>query len=185
MPLDSELHKAAHKGDLETCKMLIESSVDEEVPITVNDAGASDRRPLHRAAGAGHLALCTYFLDIGAEIDAVDKSGRTALHWAAISGNTEIVELLLAKGANILAETLQKTNVLHSAVEANRIDTVKALMNFVAADEEKKTALTMGKNAEEKTPWDIAAAAKNSAICTILKELGDANGASSAACSIS
>lgn len=71
MPLDSELHKAAHKGDLETCKMLIESSVDEEVPITVNDAGASDRRPLHRAAGAGHLALCTYFLDIGAEIDAV------------------------------------------------------------------------------------------------------------------
>jgi len=71
MPLDSELHKAAHKGDLETCKMLIEGSVDEEVPMTVNDAGASDRRPLHRAAGAGHLALCIYFLDIGAEIDAV------------------------------------------------------------------------------------------------------------------
>ncbi len=73
MPLDSELHKAAHKGDLETCKMLIEGSVDEEVPMTVNDAGASDRRPLHRAAGAGHLALCIYFLDIGAEIDAVSN----------------------------------------------------------------------------------------------------------------
>lgn len=115
----------------------------------------------------------------------VDKSGRTALHWAAISGNTEIVELLLSKGANVLAETLQKTNVLHSAVEANRIDTVKALMNFVASDEEKKTTLTMGKNAEEKTPWDIAAAAKNTAICTVLKEMGDVNGASSAACSIS
>lgn len=56
---------------METCKMLIEGSVDEEVPITVNDAGASDRRPLHRAAGAGHLDLCTYFLDIGAEVDAV------------------------------------------------------------------------------------------------------------------
>lgn len=71
MPIDSELHKAAHKGDMETCKMLIESSVDEEVPMTVNDAGASERRPLHRAAGAGHLDLCTYFLDIGAEVDAV------------------------------------------------------------------------------------------------------------------
>lgn len=71
MPVDNELHKAAHKGDLEACKMLIESSVGEETPITVNDLGASDRRPLHRAAGAGHLALCEYFLSLGAEIDAV------------------------------------------------------------------------------------------------------------------
>jgi ankyrin repeat protein len=71
MPVDNELHKAAHKGELEMCKMLIEGSVSEEIPLTVNDLGASDRRPLHRAAGAGHLALCTYFLEIGAEIDAV------------------------------------------------------------------------------------------------------------------
>lgn len=71
MPVDNELHKAAHKGELEMCKMLIEGSVSEEIPLTVNDLGASDRRPLHRAAGAGHLALCTYFLETGAEIDAV------------------------------------------------------------------------------------------------------------------
>ncbi len=71
MPVDNDLHKAAAKGDVDTCKMLIEGSVSEEVPITVNDLGASDRRPLHRAAGGGHLLLCTYFLEIGAEIDAV------------------------------------------------------------------------------------------------------------------
>ncbi len=71
MPVDNELHKAAHKGDLEMCKTLIEGSVDEDVPITVNDAGASDRRPLHRAAGAGHMALCVYFIEVGAELDAV------------------------------------------------------------------------------------------------------------------
>lgn len=114
----------------------------------------------------------------------MDKSGRTALHWAAISGHSEVVQLLLSKGANILAETIQKTNVLHSAVEANRLETVKVIMTFVSTEEEKKTALTMGKNAEEKTPWDIAAAAKNTAICTVLKEMGDVNGASSA-CSVS
>ena len=73
MPIDNELHKAAHKGDIDACKMLIEGSVNEEVPITVNDLGASDRRPLHRAAGAGHLELCEYFIEIGAEIDAVSK----------------------------------------------------------------------------------------------------------------
>lgn len=73
MPIDNELHKAAHKGDIDACKMFIEGSVNEEVPITVNDLGASDRRPLHRAAGAGHLELCEYFIEIGAEIDAVSK----------------------------------------------------------------------------------------------------------------
>jgi ankyrin repeat protein len=71
MPVDNDLHKAAHKGDIETCKMLLESTATEEVPITVNDSGASDRRPLHRAAGAGHLEICKYFLEQGAEIDAV------------------------------------------------------------------------------------------------------------------
>ncbi len=91
---------------------------------------------------------------------------------------------MLDKGADVLAETTQKTNVLHSAVEANRLDSVKVLMNFVAADEAKKTTLTMGKNAEDKTPWEIAAAAKNTPICTVLKEMGDVNGASSA-CNIS
>ncbi len=114
----------------------------------------------------------------------MDKSGRTALHWAAISGHSEIVKLLLGKGANILAETTLKTNALHSAVEANRVDTVRVLMQHVTGDDEKKTALTMAKNSDEKTAWDIAFAAKNKAICQVLKEMGDANGASSS-CSIS
>jgi ankyrin repeat protein len=71
MPSDNKLHKAAHEGDMETCKMLIEGSVEEEVPFTVNDIGASDRRPLHRSAGAGHLLICQYFLELGADVNAV------------------------------------------------------------------------------------------------------------------
>ena len=111
--------------------------------------------------------------------DQVDKSGRTALHWAAISGHSEIVKLLLEKGANILAETTLKTNALHSAVEANRVETVRVLMQHVAEDAEKKTALTMAKNSDDKTAWDIAFGAKNKAVCQVLKDMGDANGASS------
>lgn len=102
------------------------------------------------------------------------------MHWAAISGHSGIVALLLEKGADILAETTSKTNALHSAVEANRLDTVKVLMTAVAEDETKKTALTMGKNSDEKTPWEIALTAKNTPICQVLKEMGDVNGASSA-----
>lgn len=200
MPVDNDLHKAAHKGDIEACKAILAASATSDEPINVNDPGASDRRALHRAAGAGHLELCQYFLDIGAEVDAVsgwlllwvctrnlfvfilfqqDKSGRTALHWAAISGHSEIVKLLVAKGANILATTNLKTNALHLAVEANRVDTVRVLMQLVADDAEKKTALTMAKNSDDKTSWDISFGAKNKAVCQVLKDMGDANGASS------
>lgn len=59
------------------------------------------------------------------------------------------------------------------------MDTVRVLMEFVQGDEELKSALTMAKNGDDKTAWDISATAKNRAICQILKDLGDANGASS------
>ena len=63
-----------------------------------------------------------------------DKSGRTALHWAAISGHTDIVRFLLEKGANVLAETGSKMNALHGAVEGGRVETVRALMEFVQGE---------------------------------------------------
>ncbi len=83
-----------------------------------------------------------------------------------------------------MAETTLKTNALHSAVEANRLETVKILMAAVAEDEAKKTAITMAKNSDEKTAWDLAYGAKNRPICQVLKEMGDVNGASSS-CTIS
>jgi hypothetical protein len=52
MPADNNLHKAAHKGDIEECQKWIVGDGDDE-PIDVNSPGASDRRALHRSAGAG------------------------------------------------------------------------------------------------------------------------------------
>lgn len=184
MPSDNNLHKAAHKGDLDECKKLIETPDEGEDPIDVNEPGASERRPLHRAAGAGHTELCEYFLQKGAELDAVDKSGRTALIWAAISGYAEVAKLLLGKGSNILAVTSAGMNALHGACEGGRVEVVRCLMDNVGSNPDRKTALTMAKNSDNKTPWEIAFGAKNSAICGILKEMGDANGAS-ASCVIS
>lgn len=52
-------------------------------------------------------------------------------------------------------------------------------MAAVSEDEAKKTTLTMAKNSDEKTAWDLAYGAKNRPICQVLKEMGDVNGASS------
>ena len=108
-----------------------------------------------------------------------DKSGRTALHWAAISGHTDIVKFLLEKGANIQAETSNKMNALHGAVEGGRVETVRALMEFVQGKEDLKTALIIAKNGDEKTASELSAALKNRAICRILKDMGNSNGSSS------
>ena len=43
MPVDTELHKAAHQGDLGKCKELVEAG-----EIEIDAPGAADRRPLHR-----------------------------------------------------------------------------------------------------------------------------------------
>lgn len=75
-------------------------------------------------------------------------------------------------------------NALHGAVEGGRVETVRALMEFVQGKEDDKVALTMARNGDDKTAWDISAAAKNRAICQILKDLGDSNGASSS-CTLS
>jgi ankyrin repeat protein len=196
MPADNELHKAANKGDIETCQKLIETPDEGEEKIDVNEPGASDRTALHRAAGAGHLGLCEYLLSVGAKIEAVstsrfwfyrvftvyvqvDKQGRTPLHWAAIPGHTDIVKLLLDKGADILAVTTSNMNALHGACEGGRVETVRVLMTHVSGDEAKKTALTNAKNSDDKTSWDIAFASKNKALCQVLKDMGDTNGASS------
>ena len=157
----------------------IETPEEGEDPIDVNEPGASDRRPLHRSAGAGHLELTQYFLDKGAEIDALDKSGRTALHWAAIAGFVEVVQLLLSAGTDVLLETTSKANVLHLVCEAGKAEMVRCILNHESVGEEKKTALTMAKNKDDQTPWAIAEAKKDRPLCQALKDCGDVNGASS------
>jgi ankyrin repeat protein len=179
MPADNDLHKAAHKGDLDTCKMLIESTADEVTPMTVHDKGAAERTPMHRAAGAGHMDIVVYFLELGADVNAVDKSGRTSLHWAGISGHSEVIKLLIDEGVNICAKTTSDNTALHSAVEGSRLDTIKLLLEAASKDEAVKTELAMAKNGDGKTAWDLAFGAKNKPVCTALKEGGDPNGASS------
>lgn len=85
MPSDNELHKAANKGDLEECKKYVESPEPGEEPLDVNGPGAADRRPLHRAAGAGHLDICEYLVSKGALVDAVYILSYLISHYLSLS----------------------------------------------------------------------------------------------------
>jgi ankyrin repeat protein len=110
-----------------------------------------DRRPLHRSAGADHVEVCQYFITIGAEIEAIDKSGRTALHFACLGGFSEVVTLLLNNGANIFALTTSNSTFLHCAVEKGKIECAQLLLQQ-SEKLERKAEL---KNSDNKTAKDI------------------------------
>lgn len=185
MPSDNDLIKASKKGDLDECKRLIEEPDDPEDPIDVNAPGASGRRAIHQAAGAGFGNVVEYLLEKKANIEIADDSGRTALIYASIGGHVAVVQLLLGKGANILHETkTTKMNALHGAVEAGKIEVIRALLTQLAGDEKKRDDLCNAKNSDNKTPCNIAEGTKNKPIIDLMKSLGDKNAASSS-CTIS
>ena len=51
--------------------------------------------PLHLAASAGQLAVCSLLLELGASLDATDDYGQKPIHLAAQSNKAEVVKVLL------------------------------------------------------------------------------------------
>ena len=67
-------------------------------------------------------------LDMGAQIDAVNKYGRTPLLYAALNGHTDIVKLLLDRGAEVDARDEEGWAPLHYAALNGHTDIVRLLI---------------------------------------------------------
>ncbi|MGI9240617.1 MAG: ankyrin repeat domain-containing protein [Verrucomicrobiales bacterium] len=99
---------ASETCDIPLMKLLIELGADPEIP---NTQGCM---PILAAAGVGVFApgeeagllddaleAVVYLLEIGADINAVDKSGETVMHGAAYKCAPEMIRLLDQRGAKI------------------------------------------------------------------------------------
>lgn len=64
------------------------------------ERGADINEGLPQAALSGYEPIVRFLLDIGADINTLDR-GRTALSWAAELGYEPIVRLLIERGANL------------------------------------------------------------------------------------
>ncbi|KUI70954.1 Ankyrin-2 [Cytospora mali] len=67
------------------------------------------------------------FLDRGAKLELLNRTGITPLYQAATAGKEDMVQLLLEKGVEINTKDFQKGTPLHRAAEAGREDIVKLL----------------------------------------------------------
>jgi len=113
----SPLHKAAHKGDLDTLIRLIDDGAD------VNARDKYGCSLLMVASLQGHADVARYLLDHGADLHAVDHLGKSAIHQAAIRG-PEIVRLLLGFGADVNSSDISGYTPLHLAAAHCKRDLV-------------------------------------------------------------
>jgi len=151
------------------------SEDDEDM---INAAGASDRRPLHRAAGSNQLDICEYLLSKGALVDIQDTAGRTPIFWAALNGHEETVKLLATKGrANIHIKTIESgTTALHISAESGKVAIAKILLMSCkegdpSIQSQKIKALLNEKCSKGKTALEYAKEKKASAVVKLIQEV--------------
>ncbi|CAM9191555.1 unnamed protein product [Chrysoparadoxa australica] len=167
MPMDTEFHKSAHKGDIGTVRDMLEGPD----PVDVNMPGAMGRTALHRAAGANQVSVIGFLLSAGADVNARDKSKRTPLHWACISGNIEAVDELLSASADILLKTTSGTTCLMSAVEGGYYDIAETLLEIAGEREIDVPGYCNMRGADEKTAYDLAKGKGDKAMMKLIKSV--------------
>ncbi|HTD05169.1 ankyrin repeat domain-containing protein [Undibacterium sp.] len=109
------LHIAA-AGDLDERTLSLFASKG----LKIDDVDLLGRQPIHYASPKSIPALVA----AGANISAVDSSGRTALHQAAKEGRNDAVVALLAGGASVYDKDKSGKTPLHLAAKARDTDAV-------------------------------------------------------------
>jgi ankyrin repeat protein len=105
--------RAAYADDLAAMHLLVEHGADPKIPTTI------EVTPLMAAAGVGWapgnfsqtspepgawLAAVKYCMELGLDLNAVDKQGYTALHGATYRGDNQTIEFLAERGAKLDAK---------------------------------------------------------------------------------
>ena len=167
--------EAIEKGNLDGAKKYLKK---RDVNTFVQDSIS----PLNAAVHFGQKEMVNFLIEKGAQVDALDKTGRTALMTAALKGNKEIVSLLLEKGADVHTKDQYGRDVIErldlqigraNQKTADQLSEVKELIKekltkIDERDPEMKTKL----NDQLKT---VVAAGKVAELHSLIKKGADVN----------
>jgi ankyrin repeat protein len=120
---DTPLHYAAHYGNAEVAKALIDAGVDLE-PTT----RTYRFKPLYYAASRGHVAVSRLLVEKGANVESENARGGSALLLASLNGHTAVAQLLIEHGADMNRQVGDNTTPLVGAARFGHVSTVKLLL---------------------------------------------------------
>ena len=112
------LHSSAYKGHNEIVRYLI---TEHKVPINIetNSKGV----PLHYAVGQNRDDIVLMLLELGANVNAVNKDGVSSLHIALKNNRTEIAKMLISNGAQFILKNKEGLKAI-DYVKDNEIKTM-------------------------------------------------------------
>lgn len=122
--LDSCLIVAAHEGDMETVKYLMDIGVN--VNTKSKNGGLT---ALMAATMNSNKKIMGLLLERGADVNVKTEDGYTALMMASNQGDIDIVKLLLNKGADVHANSTSGLNVFDIASENSNPEIMKILLS--------------------------------------------------------
>ncbi len=102
------LHFAAEQGMTEAVEILMGESEFPTALIKCTEL-LQDRSALHLASMHGHTECARRLIQLGAPIDARDRSGLTPLHYAAEQGKSNAVWMLIQEGADFSLPFFEET----------------------------------------------------------------------------
>ena len=151
------LHLAAEQGDLNICRMLLQS-----YNFVIHETDDDGLTVLHSAVLSGELELLQYLIENGSDVFSKTKDGRNCLHIAAEKGHLNIcrallqsynfdidardddmftvllratcnddlglLEYLIENGSDIFSKTTDGRSCLHLAAENGHLEICKALL---------------------------------------------------------
>jgi len=140
--------EAAFQGDLDQVKRLMANGVGP------NESNYDKRTALMTASCEGHIAVVTYLLEHGADIDIKDRFGGTALANAVrysfeVRNAKQVQALLRTHGADLNSSTNDYTAKMNEYAHTGDIDGIRILA-------ENKVDVSLG-NFDRRTPLHLAA----------------------------
>jgi ankyrin repeat protein len=124
------LHGAAHSGNLEVVRILIEYD-----PAKINARDEDGDTPLHWASRGQNFkdgSVLRLLLEHGADVNAQSQDGWTPLHVASVWVELKVVRLLLEHGADVEAKDNDGKTALQVAADEGFDEVVKLLRELGA-----------------------------------------------------
>ena len=115
----------------------------------INGTIANQTTPLMCASRLGETAMVKAFLELGADLNAVNSDGNNALWLACFNGNLDIIDILVKNGISIDHQNDNGSTCLMYAASASKPEVVERLLALGANSQLK--------NLDDFTALDMAA----------------------------